>query len=1039
MRGYRVVGDSDKISSERGETPVTWRAASLAILLGVGGVHSPAPAVGAPVQAQAPAPSTYHQTNWTTREGAPADIWAITQGDDGYLWLGTGTGLYRFDGIRFTPYQPEGGYRTPSTSITALYSAANGDLWIGFLLGGAAVLRDGKLSYFPKTSGAFGHMVMGFAQDRSGTLWAVSGSGLARFANDTWQHVGPDWGVPPGRANSILVDSRGVLWVTLGNHLLFLRPGARRFEDSGEATAPFGRLAEAPNGRLWLSDGLHGTRALLGRDAPRAAPANTDFAHLAFLHFDRNGVLWGTDRTAGGVLRSERAQDLDDGRSLSPADVAPRIGKAQGLPSDKAIPLLEDREGNIWVGTNLGLTQFRPSSVQTLSEPGPNYQYGHSIASTGEGTVVVSSRGTLYRLVGNGLKRLLDIAPASILGVCRDSEGTLWFLSTDTLWRLRDGTTTAFPFPRDGHAPNPSSLAAAPGAGVVLALEEDGLYRADAQGLRRLAGPELDSHTTALLAGQHGSVWLGYPGSRVLRWQDGHLTSYGPDQGLAVGTISALAELDNELVVAGEAGLARIHDGQISTIHAEPGDVLHGITGIVRSARGDLWLNGIRGVLQVRAEDWARLRDQPMSPLNYRLYDFNDGLPGVALQSQITATASVDRMGRIWLATNQGPAYIDPSRLQTNTLAPPVAIEALSSAGRHFPLAGAELPEGTTELRIDYTALSLSIPARVRFRYYLAGVDRDWQDAQGRRSAYYTNLGPGDYRFRVMAANDSDVWNETGAELRFRITPRFVQTPWFLALCFLAALAALFLAYLMHMRQVATRLRERMEGRHLERERIARELHDTLLQSIQGLVLRFQAIARKVPRHDNLRIAMESALDLADEVIAEGRDRVRDLRTEAATASLGLPDALHQLGAELAAEEGPEFHFAQEGRAWTLDPIVRDEIYQIAREALANAFRHARARTVSATLRYERTRLVLRVGDDGCGLPEEVLETGAKPGHWGLTGMCERADTLGATLRFSNHAGAGLDIELSVPIEVARYGLERERNRTWSRRRAASS
>jgi signal transduction histidine kinase len=335
------------------------------------------------------------------------------------------------------------------------------------------------------------------------------------------------------------------------------------------------------------------------------------------------------------------------------------------------------------------------------------------------------------------------------------------------------------------------------------------------------------------------------------------------------------------------------------------------------------------------------------------------------------------------------------------------------------------LPKRTDSLQIDYAALSLSVPQRIRYRYKLEGLDRDWQDPGQRREAIYTNLDPGQYRFRVIAANDDGVWNEVGATLDFDIAPAFTQTYWFIALCALTAGTLLFVAYFLRMRNVAARIKGRLEERISERERIARELHDTLLQGVQGVILRFQAAMDRIPEHEPARQALAKALDRADDVLVEGRDRVNDLRSTAAPA-VDLPTVVEQAGEEFARDYPAQFRMTVTGTPRALHPVVRDEVYAIVREALANAFRHAQASHIEVEIVYDRRELRLHVRDDGRGIDGTILAAGGRREHWGLIGMRERARQIRAHFQLWSRPGAGAEIELRIPAVLAYRTRARE-------------
>jgi len=400
------------------------------------------------------------------------------------------------------------------------------------------------------------------------------------------------------------------------------------------------------------------------------------------------------------------------------------------------------------------------------------------------------------------------------------------------------------------------------------------------------------------------------------------------------------------------------------------------------------------------------------------------------LRPQPSAVATTD--GRIWFSTTAGVVSIDATELVRNTLPPPVTIWSVTGGSKRYPNVGSDLrlPVHTQDLQIEYTAASLTVPERVRFQYKLEGFDRAWRDVGNRREALYTNLPPGQYTFRVTAANNDGVWNETGASIAFSIAPAFYQTGWFYALCAIACVALLTALYRARMHQVAAQARGRLEARLAERERIARELHDTLLQGIQGLIWRFQAAANRIPQSEPARRMLEQSLDRADQLLGESRSKVKGLRPAASNA-VELAEALAAEGEQLALAHPADFRVSVQGVPRELHPIVREEGFLIGREALRNAFRHARAKDIEAEVSYGRGALHVRIRDDGRGISTTVLDAGGAPGHFGLVGMRERANKLGAHLDVWSKPDAGTEIDLRVPAEVA-YG----RQMSWRRVRS---
>ena len=348
------------------------------------------------------------------------------------------------------------------------------------------------------------------------------------------------------------------------------------------------------------------------------------------------------------------------------------------------------------------------------------------------------------------------------------------------------------------------------------------------------------------------------------------------------------------------------------------------------------------------------------------------------------------------------------------------------------------LPALIRDLQIDYTALSLVAPEKIRFRYKLEGRDNDWQEVTNRRQAFYNDLPPGNYRFRVMASNNSGVWNETGTYVDFSIAPAYYQTAWFRILVVVALLLVLGALYQLRLRQVARVVRVRMEERLEERERIARDLHDTLLQSVQGLILKFSAVAKQIPPDLPARNALEKTLDHADEVLAEGRDRIRNLRVNSASLS-DLPAAFRSVAEETSQGRDAIFKTVVEGRVRDLHPMVLEEAYCIGREAITNALSHSEGQHVEAEITYDWRQFRLRVRDDGRGIDPKILEAGGRAGHWGLQGMHERAQKIGGQLKFWSRPETGTEVELTVPGATAYQGSSQKSGKFWSSRKKAQN
>ncbi|HEY0747301.1 MAG TPA: two-component regulator propeller domain-containing protein, partial [Steroidobacteraceae bacterium] len=737
------------------------------------------------------------------------------------------------------------------------------------------------------------------------------------------------------------------------------------------------------------------------------------------LLFDRDGNLW----LGGSAVRRLAPGALD--ADLSDEEMAHQIEVFQekdGLTGSDVRVFLEDREGNIWACTSNGVDRFTRSNVVRIPVP-----------QLGAAALVAGETGAVWAAVESPSDEgfLLEIRDGIVLSNrripyfthgYRAVDGGIWFAGTQGLARLDGGQFVVTPLPEQARNAQVQAVVRDREGAMWVSLVRRGVFRL-LEGQWTLNG-DLSSlpHLPAIVetADARGNLWLGYTNNRIARVDGQTVQLYGAGDGLNVGNITAIDARRSHIWIGGEMGLARFDGRGFSRVTSRSGDPFLGISGLVETAAGDLWLYGNAGVVHVTPAEVAHAVQDPAYRVHCEVFDYLDGVPGATVQLRPTPSAIEGSDGRLWFGSYSGIFSIDATRIRRNSIPPPVTIWSLSSRGIRYPAVPANdlrLPINTTNLQIEYTAGSLTIPERVRFRYKLEGSDRDWQDAGSRRDAFYTNLGPGRFTFRVIASNNDGVWNDTGAWLSFSIAPAFYQTKWFYALCALMCLVLLVALYKIRLRQVSAHVRGRLEERLAERERIARELHDTLLQGIQGLVLRFQAVANRIPAREPARAQMERALERADQVLSEGRERVKDLRGSI-DAVADLPEALAAAGNHLAIAHPTTLRARIEGTRRELHPIVREEALLIAREALANAFLHADAGQIEIEVSYGETALHVRVRDDGNGIDPHVLSAG-RPGHWGLLGMRERAKKIQAVVIVWSRVGSGTEVDLRVPAAMA--------------------
>jgi signal transduction histidine kinase/ligand-binding sensor domain-containing protein len=972
-------------------------------------------------------------TAWTTKNGAPSVIHDLAQTTDGTLWIASESGLFHFDGLRFVRFDGKPGHEL-SSSIFTLFAPRTGGLWIGARFGGVAFLKNGEITDYPPGDGVPGGTVYGIVQDSNGVLWVSTTGGLARFENGRWQSAEADWELPPGAKYDLLIDRSGTLWAGMTEGFYFLRRGSHRFMEEPrvriETLDHRGLIAESLDGTIWIADPKTGVRPLGSRSGLSGAADGHP------LQFDREGALWYT--TGAGMQRLTNPRAFADAREVPHIE---RFDSRDGLSNDGVKALFEDREGNVWVGTRNGLNRFARTSLRMVVRTGAN---AFALASARDGTMWWSqhkSEGDPARIdrifhFDNG-EAVEQLTAPSITCAFRDDEGTLWFGGEYGLWRLEGARLHSVPLPESTRNFAAQAMVRDRAGALWYSVQRKGVFRY-AHGEWVLNGNLAAlPHEPAIVmtADGRGRLWFGYTNERVALVEEDSARMFGAGDGLRIGHVTAIGARGDHVWIGGEHGLMRFDGTRFVPVRVAGEDPFRSVWGVVETATGELWATGGAGIVRLtRAQVAEVLQNQPTS-LRPRVFDYRDGLPGSVQVIRPTPALVEAGDGRLWFASSDGVGFIDPAHIERNA-PPPVTIWALTTTGHDYsPFArDLRLPVGTTELQIGYTAGSLTVPERVRFRYRLEGLDETWQDVGDRREAVYTNLGPGPYTFRVIASSNDGVWNATGATLAFTIPPAFYQTRWFYALCALAAIAVLALLYRLRMRQVAAAVRALLEERIVERERIARDLHDTLLQSFQGLLLRFQTVYELFPtRPAEAKEILRSAIDQTAQAITEGRDTVQGLRASTVETN-DLAVNITRLGEELAAEAGSHtsvgLSVEVEGTPRTLHPIVRDEIYRIASEALRNAFRHAGAKQIEVELRYDERQLRLRVRDDGRGIDPMFLTAEGRAGHFGLHGIRERANLMGGKLTVWTAPDSGTEIELGIRAAHA-YAVSPAPRRSW--------
>ena len=975
--------------------------------------------------------SQYAHTAWTIRDGfSPGTAFAMAQTPDGYLWLGTDFGLFRSDGVRFIRWQPPAGQHLPNDSSPySLLVTRDGTLWIG-TFEGLASWKDGKLTQYPELDKRF---VTSLLEDHEGTVWAglyadpKSPGGLCAIRGAGVRCYGQD-GAFGSFVWSLSEDGSGSLWAGAESGLWRWEPGPpKRYAAPGRLAD----LTQSVDGHLIVGIRDAGLRQIAGdKLQPYAIRSATNPNVLMTeqdtdsnkLLVDRDGGLWiGTDQR--GLIH------VHQGRT----DV---FTEENGLSGNIIAGIFEDREGNIWASTAGGLDRFRELPFTTISaKQGLSSDNVNSIVASRDGSVWMATRDGLTRWQ-NGrttiFRRSNGLPDNFVKSLYQDDGGRLWVFAGHDLAYLD----------KDRLAP----VRGIPSTEVYsMAGDNAGnLWLSGNQGLSHLRDGRLVEHFPWPLLGRrqqakvitcdHGGLWLGFwTDGGVEYFKDGQVrASYTAADGLAKGPVTGL-RLDRDGVLwaaTQKTGVSRIKDGRIATltaINGLPCDTIHWTT---EDDDRSLWMYTACGLVRISRSELEAWLAHPQHRVETTVWDAADGVMPLGAPSSFGPTFARSTDGKLWFLTREAVGFVDPRHLAPNKVPPPVHIEQIVADNKTYwqnlpnaTLSNVRLPARTHDLQIYYTALSLVAPEKVHFKYMLEGQDRDWREVVNDRDVQYSNLRPATYRFRVIASNNSGLWNEQGDTLEFSIAPAYYQANWFRALCAVLVLALVWAIYQMRVRQLRHEFALTLEARVNERTSIARELHDTLLQSFHGLMLRFQIVSELLPdRPAEAKEHLEKAMDRAAQAITEGRDAVQGLRASTVQSN-DLARSINTLTEELAADPAnagsTAFHVTVEGDSRDLHPILRDEIYRIAAEALRNAFHHAAASHIEVEIRYDHQQFRLRVRDDGNGIDPAVLSHRGTEGHFGLAGMRERATLIGGRLEVWSEIDAGTEVELSVPAARA--------------------
>lgn len=975
--------------------------------------------------------SQYVRQEWGIENGFPrGPVYAIDQTADGYLWIGAEAGLVRFDGLNFSLFQSQAPEFPKISHVLGLATDDKGDLWARLRRPLLLHYRDGILQDPRRAAPLMDSTVTAISRCRDGSLLFWSEAGPIVFRGGEF-HTAP---APPKFTRSAVLavaqTDNGDIWVGTRDAGLFrVRGEQAEAITQGLPDLKVNSLAAAKNNQLWVAtDGgiarWDGTK--LTKDG---IPRELDGVQALAIALDRDSNLWiGTNSLGLMRLNGHGVAYLEDPRHVE---------------SGAVTAIFEDREGDLWIGSASHLERLRDSAFVTYSLP-------EGLPTDGSKPVYVDSENRMwFPPVDGGLWWLKDGKHGRVTldGLDKDvvysiagPDGELWLGRRDgglTHLQSHNGSFTAKTYTHsDGLAQDSVYSVYQDREGAVWAGTLSG-------GVSKLSQGKFTTYTeasglasnsvTSILEDTRGAIWFATPfGLTVL--SKSHWQTYTVGDGLpSADTICLFEDSAGILWIGTAAGIAFRDSTGFHIPTQAPGSLREPILGLEEDNLGSLWVSTSNHVLRVNRD---RLWRGMLAEGDFREYGLADGLRGVEGVKRQRSVVK-DTLGRIWFSLNLGISVVDPARLTYNAAPAMAHVETISADGKRIDLQSpVHIPGGRQRITFGFAGLSLSIPERVRFRYKLDRFDQVWSEPAATREADYTNVPPGWYRFRVVASNPDGVWNGKESVVAFEVEPLFWQTVWFqlavVAACIIAAVGL----YRFRLRQMAIRLNLRFEERLSERTRIAQELHDTLLQGFLSASMQVHIAADRLPADSSAKPTLARALQLMGQVIDEGRNAVRGLRSSQ-SASLDLEQAFSRIRDEQLTEDPDgdpiDFRIIVDGQRRPLHPLLRDELYRIGREAIINAFRHSRAKRIEIELKYSSSQFRMLVRDDGCGIEPHVVVAG-REGHWGLPGMRERAERIGARLQVFSRAAVGTEIELSVPGHVA-FQNQSDRSLKWFSRR----
>lgn len=992
--------------------------------------------------------SLYIHEIWRAENGLPQNkVRSILQTQDGYIWIATEEGLARFDGLRFTVFDKQNTNAIKGNSIQVLFEDHLGNLWIGTDKGlvrwkaqqfvaytskeglsndniqclaespegdlwigtqnGLNRFRDQQITAYTTKEGLSDNSIRSIYQEPSGRVWISTSSGLSRFDGSSITTYTTDDGLPVSNIGAIYQTKNGDVWFGTSD-------GALRFNDeqfsvyttqNGLSNNKIWSLHEDRSGSLWIGTDHGLNRFQDGKftsfTMQQVVAENTVWSIVE----DREGSLWLA--TPGGLTR------MRDGRFTT-------YTTTEGLSNNVVLSIFEDREANLWVGTEAGglnLFKDRKFFTYTTREGLPS-DMAWTVCEGREGNLWIGTQGGLANLKEGKLRTFTTkdgLTSNIVRALCEDQVGNLWIGTPTGLSRYNDGRFATYRV-EDGLSND-----------AIWAIQDDragNLWIGTLNGLTKMQGGQFTIYTTndglsddsvqAIQPDDKGGLWIGTRNGGLNLFKDGKFSVWSLENGLSDNDVRAIQVDHNGTIWIGtrRGGLNRLQNGKVTSYTTKDGLFDDCVFQILEDEGGNLWMSCTKGVFRVSLQELNDFADGKTSVINSFAYGMTDGMLSRECNGGQPGGWK-GRDGRLWFPTIKGVAMINPQDIKINREPPPVVIEQIIADDKSLEVGRPiDLSAGLGRIEFHYAGLSFVAPEKIRYKYRLEGYDKDWIDAGGNRIASYTSIPPGHYRFQVLACNNDGVWNEAGSGFTFYLKPHFYQTYWFYALLALGCAILGMLLYRFRIRQVEAQFSAVLA----ERNRMAREIHDTLAQGFVGIGLQLQAVGKM------LKAAPEAAqqhLDLAQKMVnhslSEARRTVWNLRAQALEGG-DLAAALAETAKQMTAGTSVHTQVRISGDVRPLASGVENHLLRIGQEALTNALKHGKPKTIRIALLYEANRVQLQVEDDGCGFDADKVAS-SQDGHFGLTGMRERIAGLKGELQLSSQKDAGTTVVASIPVK----------------------